>query len=445
LSALLALHRIRDTRGGAVHNRRFVQAGTHLMMRAKTEQRVKRWQDQRWLLDAVIQSIGMEWDQPRLAYTMYPAGPDAIADFRNVGMRVKKFADMHRELAAAARRREAKAQGFDKQGRKVSARESYFIAALLYSAARWPIFENNEKSIHYNARMVACYDRFAALMDRPIERVEIPFGKGKSLPGYLHLPRAPRGAEKFPCAIGIDGMDGSKEIMCSIYGDKFLERGMAHFVYDGPGQGECTIRDIFVTEKNHMEAAVAVHDWLGRHPHIDQDRMVLWGISMGTYFGLQAAAALGNKINGAAVTFVCHQPGMAGLMDASSPSFKMRFMYMAGYDDEARFDRFKKKFTLAPYVGRIKCPLLIQAGEDDELSPVEFTDALMKDIAVRKKLVVYEGERHAIGGNNPSSYLGENWFTMLADWCLDRIEGRPAPDERVFIDALGQAHATPYG
>jgi Esterase FrsA-like len=215
-------------------------------MRAKTEQKVKRWKDQRWLIDSVIAAIGMEWDQPRLNYTMYPAGPDAIADFRAVGMRVRKFADMHREFAAAAQRREAKAQSFERESRNVSARESYFIAALLYSAARWPIFESNAKSIAYNNRMIACYDRFAVLMNRPIERVEVPFGNGKTLPGYLHLPRSPEPGERFPCAIGIDGMDGSKEIMCSMYGDKFIERGMAHFIYDGPGQGECTYRDILV-------------------------------------------------------------------------------------------------------------------------------------------------------------------------------------------------------
>ena len=59
--------------------------------------------------------------------------------------------------------------------------------------------------------------------------------------------------------------------------------------------------------------------------------------------------------------------------------------------------------------------------------------------------MVYEGERHSIGGNNLSSYLGENWFTMLADWCLDRVEGRSAPNERLYINALGQANALPYG
>ena len=39
------------------------------MMRAKTEQHVRRWKDQRWVIDSVIQAIGMEWDQPRLNYT----------------------------------------------------------------------------------------------------------------------------------------------------------------------------------------------------------------------------------------------------------------------------------------------------------------------------------------------------------------------------------------
>jgi fermentation-respiration switch protein FrsA (DUF1100 family) len=413
------------------------------MMRAKTEQHVKRWKDQRWLIDTVIQAVGMEWDQPRLNYTMYPAGVDAIGDFRTVGMRVRKFADMHREFAAAAYRREVKAAGFEKQGRTVSARESYFIASLLYSAARWPIFENNEKSIAYNDRMVVCYDKFAALMNRPVIRVEVPYG-GKTLPGYLHLPREPKPGEKFPCAIGIDGMDGSKEIMCSMYGDKFLERGMAHFIYDGPGQGECTYRGILVTETNHMDAARAVYDWLSKHPHIDAGRSVIWSVSMGSFFGLQAAAALGDRIRGAAVTFVCHEPGLNSLMNRSSPSYKMRFMYMSGHTDEDVFDAFVEKFSLLPLVDQLKCPVLIQAGEDDELSPLEFSDELAKKIHPPKKLVIYEGERHAIGGNNLSSALGENWFAMLADWCLDRIEGKPAPNERVFVNALGQAKTEAY-
>ena len=414
------------------------------MMRAKTEQKVKRWAEQRWALDSIIQAVGVEWDQPRLGYTMYPAGPDAIADFRTVGMRVKKFADMHREFAAAARRREIKAENFEKQRRKVSARESYFIAAMLYSAARWPIFENNEKSVDYNTRMVRCYDKFAEYAPHPVERIEVPFGgKGKVLPGYLHLPRKPAPGEKFPCVIGIDGMDGSKEIMCSMYGDKFLQRGMANFIYDGPGQGECTISGIHVTETNHMDAALAIWDRLIQHPNIDPERVVVWGISFGSFFALQAAAAIGAKLKGAAVTFVNHEAGLNSIMDMAAPSFKMRFMYMAGYDDEAEFDEFKKKFSVAPLIPKLKCPILIQGGEDDELSPIEFSTELAAKLKVPRKFVVYEGERHAIGGNT-ASYFGESWFTMLADWCLDRVKGKKAPNERVHINSLGQATTSRY-
>jgi len=83
---------------------------------------------------------------------------------------------------------------------------------------------------------------------------------------------------------------------------------MANFVYDGPGQGECTISGLHVTEDNHMEVAVAVCDRLVRHPQIDPDRVVLWGISFGSFFGLQAAAALGDRLKGVAVTFVNHDP-----------------------------------------------------------------------------------------------------------------------------------------
>lgn len=413
------------------------------MMRAKTEQKAKRWAEQRWIMDSIIQAIGMEWDQARLGYTLYPCGPDAVADFRTVGSRVRKFGDMHREFAAAARRREIKAAAFEKEERFISARESYFVASLLYSAARWPIFENNAKSIDYNTRMVACYDKFARYASRPIERIEVPFGKDQSLPGYLHLPREPKPGEKFPCVISLDGMDGSKEIMCAMSGDKFLDRGFANFIYDGPGQGECTIREIFVTPTNHMDAAKAVYDRLIQHPHIDKDRLVVYGVSFGSYFGLQAAAALGEKIAGAAVAFVCHEPGMNAIMDMASPSFKMRFMYMAGIEDEEEFDRFKAGFTLMPLANRIKCPVMVVAGEDDELSPLEFSDALMTEITAPKKFVVYEAERHGIGGYS-ASYFGESWYSMMADWCLDRINGKRAPNERVFINALGQAAATPY-
>jgi hypothetical protein len=61
-----------------------------------------------------------------------------------------------------------------------------------------------------------------------------------------------------------------------------------------------------------------------------------------------------------------------------------------------------------------------------------------------RKIVTYEGDRHAIGGY-PAAQLGENWLTMLADWCKDRVDGKPVKSERVRIDSIGRATSTPIG
>jgi cephalosporin-C deacetylase-like acetyl esterase len=411
------------------------------MMSATTERLMRRWQEQRWILDAIVQTNGVEWDQPRLGYTLFPCGPDAASDFRSVGMRVRKFNDIDREFARAAGRREAMAARFEKEGRFESAGECYFIASLLWSAARWPIFENNDKLIGYNDRMKNCFMKFIVYAPHPVESVEVPF-EGHSLPGYLHLPRKPKKGERFPCVISIDGMDGSKEMMCSMHGDKFLMRGMANFAFDGPGQGECCIRNLFVTPTNHQDSTRAVYEWLVRHPHIDSSRIVLQGVSFGSYFGMQGAWALGHQIKGAALSFVCHEPGGNTLFNQAAPSFKLRFMYMAGISEEAVFDKWVEGFDLRSIAREVKCPVLIQAGEDDELSPIEYTYELFDMLTCPKRLVVYEGERHAIGGAM-AGQLGEPWFPMLVDWLRDRAEGRTMKSEKVFIDMLGRAHANP--
>ncbi len=50
-------------------------------MRAFTEQKMKRWAEQRWILVTIIRALGIKWDQPRLGYTLFPCGSDAIGDF----------------------------------------------------------------------------------------------------------------------------------------------------------------------------------------------------------------------------------------------------------------------------------------------------------------------------------------------------------------------------
>lgn len=117
------------------------------------EHRTKRWQEQRWLLDAVIQVIGPEWDEGRLnGQAVELCGPDVLNDVDGVRSRVRRFNDLTRELARVAVRREKMAQQYEERGYTVADRENYFMAAIFYMYALWPIFETTRELIALNER-----------------------------------------------------------------------------------------------------------------------------------------------------------------------------------------------------------------------------------------------------------------------------------------------------
>lgn len=403
---------------------------------------MKRWRDQRWILDAVVRTIGIEWDQARISSKARPIGAEAEAEFRAVANRIRKYDDIHREFAAQARKRETRAMVFEKEGRTVAAREAWLTASLLWSTACWPIHEDNETLRAYEDSVNRCYNGFIRHAPRPVERIEIPF-EDKFLPAYLHLPHKPAPGERLPLVIIIGGMDSSKENMVSLYGDRFLERGFAALALDGPGQAEAITRGIYFTPYNYADAARAVWSWLEARSDIDATRVVVRGTSFGSYFGTVFASGLGGKIKGFSATGVCQEPGCDTIFNAASPTFKMRFMFMSGHDDESAFDEFCKGIDLRPIAPKIACPYMVVAGEADQLSPIEHTEHLFTLINAPKKLVIYEGANHGVG-DAPSVANGEEKVTMIADWLLDRINGKPVVSERVFVDSSGRAHVTPY-
>lgn len=400
------------------------------------ETRTRRWREQRWLIDAVIQAAGPDWDQPRTLSYVAPCGVEALAEFQSVTPRIRKFADIHREYALAASRREARARAYDDEGRTVAARESYFIAAQLWACARWPEFDVGERHLYCTRRLKECYARFAALAPRPVEVAEIESEAGV-LTGWLHLPRSPVSGERFPCVIYWPGMDNNKEQMVAMYGDKMLERDIAVLAMDGPGQGEALARGIHVTATNHEQAALAAWRWISRHSALDADRVAVRGVSFGSFFCLQGAAALGGRCKGAVSAFVAHEPGLRTLFESASPYFKVRFMMMAGYDDEARFDEFIAAFDIRSYAERIMCPVLVQAGEEDELSPLAYTEDFVKHLRAPVTLAVYEGHKHVLRGLGSTS-AGESPDHMYADWLCERLAGKAALAERLFITMNGE-------
>src|ERR1700679_2263945 len=66
-------------RGGQIPHRD--TGGIIMAMSPKAENRVRRWREQRWLLDTVVGQVGVEFDQARINYTAGPAGLEAIGEF----------------------------------------------------------------------------------------------------------------------------------------------------------------------------------------------------------------------------------------------------------------------------------------------------------------------------------------------------------------------------
>ena len=400
----------------------------------------RRWVAQRWLIDNIIRSVGIDWDQPRTVSYNAPCGPEANADFAGIRERVKKYADIAPAFASVARRREAKARAAEEAGELVTARQNYFMAAVHWAAAQWPYDETNEINVRYNGRKRDCYTRYGALADHRVEAAWIPF-QGKALPGWLHLPPGYQGG-RIPAVVSIPGMDGFKEANVSMYGDRWLTRGIAVLVVEGPGQYESAVLGIHVSMPNWIEAARAIMDWIAARPEIDARRIGIIGSSFGSFFST-IICANEPRFRACAVSATCLEPGCHTIFEEASPTFKQRFMWMSGYTDEDAFDEFCRTLTWEGHAENIRAPYLCVAGEADELSPLEHTERLMATLRCPKQLVVYQDCRHSVG-NVPSTNLGPLPAGLVADWMDARLAGRPFASERWLVEASGNIVRTPY-
>jgi fermentation-respiration switch protein FrsA (DUF1100 family) len=398
----------------------------------------RRYIEQRWLIDNVIRANGIDWDQPRSVYLSAPCGVEATADFAAIRARVQKLADASPAFEATAKRREAKARAAETEGELVTARDNYFMAAVHWAAAQWPIDENNGQNLTYNERKRACYTSYATLADHRVEAVWIPF-RERALPAWLHLPPGYNGG-RIPAVVSIPGMDSFKEIGVALSGDRWLMRGMAVLAIDGPGQYESAVLGIPVSVPAWAETGPAVMNWLAARAEIDPSRIGIAGVSMGSLFATIVAGSE-PRFRACAVSHTNFEPGCHTIFEEASPTFKQRFMYMAGICDEDEFDTFRKTLTWEGFAEKIRAPYLALAGEADELCPLVFTERMIAALPGPKRLVVYQDCRHAVGGV-PATNLGPYPPTLMADWMAARLAGKTFPSERWYVDAGGRMTKT---
>jgi dienelactone hydrolase len=404
-----------------------------------SEVHTRRWDDQRWLLDNVIWANGIDWDQPRSQYLNAPCGVEANADFAIIRDGVKKFADIAPAFEATARRREAKAREAEQEGHTVTARDNFFMAAIHWGAAMWPHHVVCDESVALNARKRECYTRYAALADHKVEAVWIPFGD-KQLAGWFHLPPGYAGGQ-VPLLISMPGLDTFKEIFVSLNGDRWLSRGVAVLSVDGPGQAESRLLGTTVSVPNFIAAGKSIVDYAVRRPEVDTGRIGIFGNSFGS-FTTTLITANEPRIRACATSATCLEPGFYTLLETASPTYKQRMMYMTGFFDEHEFDDFAKTLTWEGQVQKISVPYLTVAGEAEELSPLAHAETMLRQMSCPRRMVVYQGSRHAVGFV-PAANIGPHPPTLVADWMLDRLNGKPMASERWYIQSSGAILKTP--
>lgn len=395
---------------------------------------------QRWLLDAAIDLLGPEWDQRRIAYYAGACGSDCQGDFIGLRKSIRKFDDLARELSTSARRRELRAREATERDHDAAARESFFTAAILYGAAQWSIFENTPFNLLLERKKTECYQAFVPLAGRRVERIEVPFADG-SAPAYLHFPPGHDGSP-LPCVLFVSGMDGFKEFSVAMDGDRYLTRGFAVLAVDGPGQGECLTRGVWYEPERYGEFATPAYELLANRPEIDAQRIFLHGISFGSFWVTQLAAAE-PRFAGCSAVMTCFEPGAFSTFETASPTFRTRFSYMVNAKDDAEVDRVRRRITTHGLSERIACPYLIVGGEDDQLSDIGDTVDHMNRVTAPKTLIIYQGEDHGLHSAR-SGQLGPEAFSTAADWLQDRARGKNEASSFSVVDMTGKVTRRPY-
>lgn len=337
-----------------------------------------------------------------------------LTDFSEVTASVQRWEDWCAAWSRRAQEHEALGREALDEGRSRSAGAHLTTAAVCYHFGKFLFVDDLEQMRATHRRAVRCRTDALPLLDPPGERVEIPF-EGSVLVGNL---RRPLGALRPPVVVMIMGLDSAKEEM-GAYEDLFLERGMATFAFDGPGQGEAEY-DLPIRGDYEVPVA-AVLDALGARDDLDADRIGLWGVSLGGYYAPRAAAF---EPRARACVSLSGPYDWAAAWDRLPGLTRNAFRVRSHVDSFEAAREHGRGLTLEGVAGRIRCPLFVVAGKQDRLVPYQAAERLVAEASGPTRLLVLED------GNHVANNRAHHYRFRTADWMADRLGADRADAER---------------
>lgn len=201
--------------------------------------------------------------------------------------------------SAMGQRYADRAKDAETKNDKAAAREDWHQAWIDFMFAGWPVQNTPGKRAAY-PKSADAFRHYGALMDPPLEVVEIPFETSKIV-GLMQLPKGVRPA---PVVISIGGLDEYKEFAVQHFSTTFLEGGLGEFAIDMPGTGQSPVK----AEIGGERVFTKVIDYLHTRRDVDGARIAVQGVSAGGYWSallsyverprLRAAIVWGGPVHG---------------------------------------------------------------------------------------------------------------------------------------------------
>lgn len=305
-------------------------------------------------------------------------------DFARVTGSIQRWSDWCQAWSDAASEHEALGREALEEGRSLSAGAHLVQACTYYHFAKFLFVADLEQMRAAHRKALRCLDDALDHLDPPGRRLETSYA-GSTLPGIL---RHPRGEGPWPAVMLVPGLDSTKEELHSTE-RLFLERGLATFSVDGPGQGEAEY-DLAI-EPAWEKPGAALLDTLASQPEVDPARIGVWGVSLGGYYAPRLASE-DPRVRACTALSGPYDFGEAWdhLPKLTRDAFEVRAR-CAG-DDAAR--AAASRLSLAGRAARITVPLQVVFGKQDRLIPWRQATRLAAEASGPVDLVMFEDGNH---------------------------------------------------